>query len=288
MKDYFKRFISMNKNSNPILLYLLLGIIAMAGVMLLGKIAGNPKILIIAVAFYFAIVIHEIAHGVAAYAFGDPTAKIAGRFSLNPIKHLDPIGTIIPALLIVVGFPFVIGWAKPVPVNYRLLKNKTMGIFTVSIAGIVANILMIATGILFFIGPGIHSGIMLKLKGISMGVMTILGRISGADDFSSKMTAIYNYSPNFNNLMDVLGFFFIWLILINAVLAVFNLIPCPPLDGSRIIYALSNNKGRAVLDSIEKYGFIIILILLWTGIITMVMSPIMDGIYKYIFGLIGI
>lgn len=287
MREFFKRVMEANRNINPITLYLYIGIAVIAGIMLLGKVAGDPKILIIAVAFYFAIVIHEIAHGVAAFAFGDPTAKMAGRFTLNPAKHLDPAGTIIPIVLMVFSAPFIIGWAKPVPVNYRLLKSKNIGIFFVSIAGVVSNLLMALLGALYLMGPGNRTPFMIKLREIGL-FDTIMGVVKSENQFYFRLQAVYNYSPNFRDIFDMIAFFAMWLIFINIVLAVFNLIPCPPLDGSRVIYALGNDRVKEILDSMEKYGFIILIVLLAFGVIDKILIPVIDYAYRFVFVFIGL
>ena len=147
---------------------------------------------------------------------GDSTAKWLGRLSLNPIRHLDPIGT---AALFLVGF----GWAKPVPVNFANLRDQRKGLIFVSAAGITANIILAFLS--FFSAPAFFSGSFLK-------------------DFTSLLYYMGN---------------------INIMLAAFNLIPIPPLDGSKILMGFSSGRLRYTLESLEPYGMFIILGLLWIG-----------------------
>ena len=193
--------------------------------------------LISLVLFFFAIVIHEYAHGWVAYKLGDPTAKYAGRLTLNPLAHIDPFGTIIlPVLLAFSHSPVIFGWAKPVPIDFYRLGNPRKGVILVGLAGPAANIIMAFVLAAF-----------LKL----------------------------NFS---------LGDFFIYLLktaaVLNLFLAVFNLIPIPPLDGSRVLmgllpYGLSHIYARS-----ERYGFIILFVLLYLGMIGRVVAPIVEALAK--------
>lgn len=179
----------------------------------------------------FSVMLHEIAHGLAAYFNGDPTAKEAGRLTLNPVKHLDPVGTLLPVLLIATGAAFVIGWAKPVPVSYYNLRDKKWGIFQVSIAGVATNF------ILAFIGA------------------TLI-----------KFTGDFLYSAG---IFDAV----LYLIRINLVLGIFNLIPIPPLDGSKVVYSLGGRGVKNFIDSLEAYGMYIILAFAWFGVLSEIISP---------------
>lgn len=165
-----------------------------------------------------AIILHEVAHGYSAYLLGDPTAKRAGRLSLNPLKHIDPVGTIIvPAVLILtVGFGF--GWAKPVPVNPNYFKNYRVGFFLTSIAGPATNVVL-----------AVISGFAVRL----------LGETSFWGDL------LFQFS------------------FVNLVLVFFNLIPIPPLDGSRVIPLFLTDKALQSYHKIEQYGFGIVMLLVW-------------------------
>lgn len=167
-----------------------------------------------------AIILHEVAHGYVALRLGDPTAQLAGRLTLNPIKHIDLWGTIIiPFILIVSGTGFVFGWAKPVPVNYHNLKAGKYGPLWVALAGPATNLLL-----LMFFG--------------------LLAR------FSSAGTAI--------------PFLFGTIALINGVLMLFNLIPIPPLDGSKVLYVFLE-KRPDIIQFMERYGLVLLLALLIIG-----------------------
>jgi Zn-dependent protease len=172
---------------------------------------------LLAVPLLYSIIIHELAHGWVAYKMGDPTAKWSGRLSLNPIKHLDPIGTL---MLFLVGF----GWARPVPVNLNNIPDRRKGLIFVSSAGILANILIAFTALLFF-------------------------RLSSMP--SSGTVAVFVY----------------FLVEINLTLAALNLIPIPPLDGSKILMGFAPERVGYFLARMERYGFFIVIALLYLGIL---------------------
>jgi Zn-dependent protease len=189
---------------------------------------------LVAIPLLFSVIIHEVAHGWVAYRMGDPTAKWLGRLSLNPLKHLDPVGTL---MLFLVGF----GWAKPVPVNLNNISDKRKGLIFVSSAGIVANILFAFIALLFF-----------RLFSTS----------------SSRIAVIFVY----------------FVVQINITLAALNLIPIPPLDGSKILMGIVSERTRYFLARLEPYGFFIIIGFLYLGIL----DPLI-GLFRWIIGmLIGI
>ncbi len=180
-------------------------------------------IIIIAVPLFMGVILHEVSHGYVAYRLGDPTAKKAGRLSLNPVKHVDPLGTIIfPGMLILLKSPFLFGWAKPVPINPSYFQDPRKGIFWVSLAGPAANFTLAAVFYMLFV--------MLQPS------------LSGA-----------------------LGTFLWFGIFINIVLGVFNLLPVPPLDGSKILATYLPGRLAAQFMSLEKYGFIILILLILMG-----------------------
>ena len=172
---------------------------------------------LVAIPLLFSIIIHEVAHGWVAYRMGDSTAKRLGRLSLNPLKHLDPIGTL---MLFLVGF----GWAKPVPVNFNNISDRRKGLIFVSSAGIVANILIAFFALLF----------------------------------------IQLFSPSPPRIAVILVYF---VVQINITLAALNLIPIPPLDGSKILMGIVSEGTRYFLARMEPYGFFIIIGFLYLGIL---------------------
>ncbi|WP_067139895.1 site-2 protease family protein [Oceanivirga salmonicida] len=187
-------------------------------------------------AFFIAVVLHEIAHGIVAYYLGDNTAKNAGRLTLNPIKHFDLEGLLLPAMLLLFGSPIIIGSAKPVPVNYYNLKLKKLGIFLVSIAGVATNFLLVITALLLY-----------------KFIFIVYVRI-----------------------------FLIEFIIINIVLGVFNLVPIPPLDGSRILRLIVPRDFKYALDRIEANPFISFFL-----IMLLIYSNILRSVYTYVFGLLS-
>lgn len=197
------------------------------------------------VPFLFAVTIHEFMHGFAAYKLGDNTAKDAGRLTLNPISHIDPIG------LLVLVLTRMIGWAKPVPVNYYNLRHK-YGVAIVSVAGPLANL---ATAFL--------SGIILKL------LLVFAGSIPA-------------------NIFEPLLIMAKYSLMINLALFIFNLIPIMPMDGARIIWNFLPRDKAEIYESTEKYYFIIILILILSGALSMVLSPIIKFFTIIIYKILNI
>jgi Zn-dependent protease len=194
------------------------------------------ELVLIAPGFLLAITVHEYSHGYIAYKLGDPTAKMAGRLTFNPISHLDPFGTL--ALVLT----RMIGWAKPVPVNPRYLKKPLQDMVWISLGGPLANIL---TAI----------GLVICLKIISTAALSGY-RSPTTDFFLGPLFLIVSFG-----------------IRINVVLAVFNLIPVPPLDGFGILKGLLPRSYAYRLEAVEPYGFLILLALLFTGAINFLIAP---------------
>lgn len=199
------------------------------------------KIAVSAVPILLAITVHEASHGYAAKHFGDLTAERLGRITLNPLKHIDPLGTIIlPALTLILG-GVLFGWAKPVPVQFGNLRNPKKDMLWVAAAGPASNLVMAI------------------LWGMLLGFIT-------------HAQASGNFSPA--------SFFFLEMayvgITINIVLMVLNLLPMPPLDGGRIAVSLLPNAQANKLAQVEKYGFVILIALMFTGILGKIISPFID------------
>lgn len=207
------------------------------------------KIAIWALPVLFAITMHEVAHGWIARKLGDPTAFILGRLSLNPIKHIDPVGTIlVPALMLLMG-GFLFGWAKPVPISENAFKNPRRDMALVALAGPIANFLMaVVWALIMRLGVGVHSAI-----------------------FSEPMV-----------LMGQAG------ILINVVLMVINLLPLPPLDGGRVLSGLVSGPVAEKLDRVEPFGFIIIVVLLITGLLNVIVGPPIKAVSLGLFHIGGL
>jgi len=198
----------------------------------------------------FAITVHEVAHGWVAKKQGDPTASMLGRLTLNPIKHIDLLGTIvIPGLLLLSFTGFIFGWAKPVPVDARNFKNPRKSMALVAVAGPLANLLMALGWALIA-----RAGVMIELEVISLPLI---------------YTGIAGIS-------------------INLVLALINLIPIPPLDGSRIVSGILPNKWAWQYNRFERFGFIILLALLWSGGLSYILGYPMFMAQKLFFSLAGI
>jgi len=188
----------------------------------------------------FSIIIHEVAHGYVALRNGDPTARMLGRITLNPIPHIDPIGTILlPLLLLASGAGILFGWARPVPVNPRNYRNYRWGELTVSAAGPLSNL---ALAVLF--------SFLLHLVPFNLGLM--------------KMA--------------------LWGVQINIFLALFNLIPIPPLDGSHILGIFLPPNLARLYAYLEPVGFILILVLFYTGIMGVFIMPFYRLIASFLLG----
>ncbi len=173
--------------------------------------------IIIAIPLLYAVIFHELAHGWVAYRLGDPTAKTLGRLTVNPLKHLDPMGTL---MLFLVGF----GWAKPVPVNLNLLRDRRKGMILVSAAGVITNMLLAFCALFLY-------------------------RLLSPEPSGLAAQLIYVFAR------------------INIILAAFNLIPIPPLDGSKILMGFAPSNVQKSLFRLERYGLLIIILLLFSGVL---------------------
>lgn len=204
------------------------------------------KIVIYALPVIFAITVHEAAHGYAAKYFGDMTAHNAGRITLNPLKHIDPFGTILlPALTIMLG-GILFGWAKPVPVDFSRLRNPKKDMLWVAAAGPASNFVM-----------AVFWALVLKYS------------VSMPEAFIVPLT-----------LMAKAG------VMINIVLMVLNLLPLPPLDGGRIAVSLLPHHLAQPFAQLERYGFIILIVLLFTGVLNKILMPLISIVYSLISSLV--
>lgn len=196
-----------------------------------------------------SVVLHELAHGVVAYWLGDNTAKEAGRLTLNPFKHIDPYMSILVPVVLYLLNAPVFGGAKPVPVNYRNLKWHEWGMALVAIAGPFANLLIAF-------------------------ITFLIGHFTGW---------IYGTSGT------TLNFIFTEIIFINLGFAIFNILPIPPLDGSRVLYAIAPDGFRVILQNIERYGIIIVymLILLFGEVFSHLMIAGMDSVLNFFYWVVG-
>jgi Zn-dependent protease len=195
----------------------------------------------------FAITVHEVAHGWVARALGDPTAMMLGRLTLNPVKHVDPIGTIVvPVVLLLMHLP-MFGWAKPVPVTWENLKKPKRDMALVAAAGPGANLAMALLWAL------------IMKAGITMS--------AGELDWLGRPLAYMGFAG----------------IQINVVLMILNLLPLPPLDGGRILTGVLPGPLAWKVSRIEPYGFIILLLLLTTGLLGKVLNTPIDGMLRIIF-----
>jgi Zn-dependent protease len=202
-------------------------------------------LLIYAIPVLFAITVHEVAHGWVANKCGDSTAKSLGRLSLNPIKHVDPVGTIVVPAVLYFSSGFLFGWAKPVPINYNALNSPKRDMSYVAIAGPASNFIMAILWLAsIFLAIEMNSKFLLEMAKIGISI--------------------------------------------NLLLAVLNLLPLPPLDGSRVVSALLPNKLSYEYNKLEAYGLYILLGLLFLGIFEKVILPIVQILQHAMFGAVGL
>jgi Zn-dependent protease len=197
------------------------------------------EIIMIAVLIVSAV-LHEFSHGYAAYLLGDPTAEMEGRLSLNPLVHLDPIGSVLlPLMLVLTGSPFVLGWAKPVPFNPYNFKNRRWGELIVAIAGPASNLILVF----------------------------IFGFLLRFLELSQPMTEVFSI-----------------IVFINIILIIFNMIPIPPLDGSKVLFNIlpHTQKTQEFRARLERYGlfiFIFFILFLWDDV-----SPLVYWLFDMVVG----
>lgn len=210
------------------------------------------KIAIWALPLIFAITLHEVAHGFVASLCGDQTARYSGRLTLNPIKHIDWLGTVVVPLLMLMVSNFIFGWAKPVPVDARNMRHPRRDLALVALAGPTSNLFM-----------ALFWGLIAKVG--------LFANMNGNDWFGVPL--VYMGSAG---------------IMINVVLAVLNLIPLPPLDGSRIITSILSPRAAYQYSLIEPYGFFILVLLMLSGLLSSIMSPFIYFFINLISNIIGL
>lgn len=175
----------------------------------------------------FSVILHEIAHGTIAYALGDPTAKNAGRLTINPISHIDPVGSVLLPLILyfTTAGHFVFGWAKPVPVNPLNYTDKRWGQLKVGIAGVAVNFLIAV-------------------------IFSLLFRFTAGSPYASE---------DFLSIISLVAVY-------NFLLGIFNMLPLPPLDGSHVLFSLMGNRFFKLRDFLESFGMYILLFLIYLGL----------------------
>lgn len=217
------------------------------------------------VALYFAIVLHEIAHGYVAHLNGDDTARINGRLTLNPVKHIDPVGAL---MMLMVG----IGWARPVPIDPRNFRHFKKGMVTVSLAGVTANIIMAVFGF----------GMVVAMQAIANAVLAGKGVVEGFDLIAIKL----------------FYYLFLYMTFLNISLFAFNLLPIAPLDGFRLVETFTK-PGNAYVRFMYRYGRYLFLVLILLGVLAditgwpcdvlgMYIGVIRDGILKLLSLIFGV
>jgi Zn-dependent protease len=211
------------------------------------------KIVVIAPPLIFAIVLHEVAHGWIANKLGDHTARDMGRLTLNPIPHIDLFGTIIMPILCILAHSPIFGYAKPVPINPYNFKDPKKGMAISSIAGPGINIIMAIS--------------------FSLLLRVIMPAVEGSLPMQSSKLFVMP-----------LALMFGYGVIINVALAILNLIPIPPLDGSRIVYWILPDKYDTAYYKLERYGLIILVLLLYTNILGRIIMPIINPIVTLLLG----
>lgn len=205
---------------------------------------GPASIIIFIFILLFSVIFHEVAHGLVAEKLGDPTARYAGRLTLNPIPHIDLFGSILlPLFLLIAHSPVLFGAAKPVPVDFRNLRNLRWGMFLVALAGPATNI-----------------------------ILALLAAL------------VVRFVPNISSAAQAL---LLQVVLLNLVLAIFNLIPIPPLDGSKVLASLFDFLDQGWMYSLlqfERYGFIILILFLFSGLLQYVLLPPVVFLFRLFVG----
>lgn len=219
--------------------------------------AAVQLITVAAIPLIFAVTLHEAAHGWVASKLGDKTALMLGRVTLNPIKHIDPIGTILVPFVMLMISNFIFGWAKPVPVSWQNLHKPKRDMALVALAGPAANLLMAL-------------------------VWAMIGKLSFLVFSNDALHQMLRTTATFIHKASVFGIY------LNIILMVLNLVPIPPLDGSRVVSSVLPPNAASAYERIEPFGIWILLALLLTGILTSILWPAVQflvGMLKALFGI---
>lgn len=215
-------------------------------------IADSVRVIAVAaIPVLFGITLHEVGHGLMARRFGDRTAEMLGRLSLNPLRHVDPLGTVVVPILMMWLGGFLFGWAKPVPVNPRAMRNPRRAMMAVAVAGPLANLLM-----------ALGWALTLHLAGMLFSVAPSAG------EFLRQMASY--------------GIYF------NILLGTFNLLPIPPLDGGRVLRGVVPESISRYLDAVEPYGLIIVIALLTSGVLDTVLRPLLQMVQDGVLSAAGL
>src|SRR5258708_6733693 len=227
--------------------------------------AAIAQFVLFMVALVFSLSVHESAHAYASNWFGDDLARLQGRISLNPAVHVDPIGTLLfPAIAFFTGMP-LIGWAKPTPVNPLRWRNKRLANFWVSIAGVMCNaIIAIVAGVL--------KRVLFKLGDVTLHLSRYYGLSAQAGGGSLIAEGGAQLLTTFFTL--------------NVGLAIFNLIPIPPLDGSKVLSSILPPSFESALDALDRFGYMLLIVAMFTGVFGAIFRVIMPLVsYPFIIGL---
>jgi len=208
------------------------------------------QFLLFMVALIFSLSVHESAHAWMSNYFGDDLARLQGRISLNPVAHVDPIGTLLfPAIAFFTGAP-LIGWAKPTPVNPLRWRNKRVANFWVSVAGVICNFII-----------AIVAGVIIRVL-YSVGLIGVVG---------NRLAPITTGSLIAVGAVELLWGFF----RLNVALGVFNLIPIPPLDGSKVLQSILPQSMESAFEALERFGFLLLIVAMFTGVFSAIFSFVM-------------
>jgi len=212
------------------------------------------QLLLMLIPLLFSVTLHEVAHGYAAYKMGDNTAMMAGRLTLNPLKHLDFTGSfLLPFILKISGAPFLFGYAKPVPVNFNNLHDHKRAVIFVASAGVVVNLILAVFSALMFRGLNLIEPLW--------------------------------HETIFSSLFSLFSVMLFYSTVINCVLAVFNTIPIPPLDGSRVLAIFLPRNLRIKYMQIERFGMLIIIVLLISNVLNKILTFFLNPMLKLLLGM---